>query len=280
MVEALVKSESGMSITYRESPIFWQSSLMFAVIYLVGYFVIFRNWRGRPRFDASSCGISLVHGTLSAILATQDILSQPWALDAPNSLRQKQIMEYSMAYFFIDLLNYMYAAPDDFLFIGHHIATFTYMFSCRYVTGYGATSVMCLIAAGEATSPVQNIWTLARMSRNESPLAKRIYTSLSPPFTVYFTLVRGILGPYLVWELGKFYLAGKADAVVPRWLAYCWMFKIAFAIFGSMVWVYKLWVGLIKFYGNRQTRERSADVSYAEGSAEASAAAEIAKKRS
>ncbi|CAM6119970.1 unnamed protein product [Calypogeia fissa] len=242
------------TLGYSGSTVLWNSMALFTVVYAFAYFVVFKRWKGRPRFDAASCGISLVHGTISAILAARDISTTAWVLDAPNTLRQNQIMEYSMAYFVIDLLNYLYAAPDDYLFIGHHIATFTYMFSCRYYTGFGATSVMCLIAAGEATSPVQNIWTIARMARQESPLALKVYTNLSPFFTFYFTLVRGILGPYLVWELGKFYMVGKADAVVPRWLAYCWMFKIAFAIFGSMIWVYKLWMGLIKFYGNKRRR--------------------------
>ncbi|KAL2653182.1 hypothetical protein R1flu_021310 [Riccia fluitans] len=238
----------------NDSPVLWKSAGVFAAVYLLGFFMIFKNWKGRPRFDAASCGISLLHGTLVAILALQDLWQSEWKLDAPNTQRQNQIMEYSMAYFIIDLLNYVYAAPDDFLFIGHHIATFTYMFSCRYFTLHGATSVMCLIAAGEATSPVQNIWTLARMARTESDVAKRIYTSLSPFFTFYFTLVRGIFGPYLIYKLGKFYLPGGADAVVPRWLAFCWMFKTSFAIFGSMVWVYKLWVGLFKFWNTKDKK--------------------------
>ncbi|BFI06029.1 hypothetical protein MPTK1_1g28710 [Marchantia polymorpha subsp. ruderalis] len=249
-----MESQGSLALMWNESPLLWRSVYVFIAVYLFGYFVVFRNWKGRPRYDAASCGISLLHGTLVAVLAARDLWTAEWKLDAPNTDMQNKIMEYSMAYFIVDLINYMYAAPDDFLFIGHHIATFTYMYTCHYITGHGATSVMCLIAAGEATSPVQNVWTLARMARADSPRAKRIYTSLSPFFTFYFTLVRGIFGPYLIYELGRFYLFGKADAVVPRWLAYCWMFKISFGIFGSLMWVYKLWVGLIKFYGNRDKK--------------------------
>lgn len=233
------------------------STCLFTAVYFYGYFYVFNKiWKGRSRYDAASCGISLTHGTVVAIMACYEIFSKDWQFDAPNTLFQNRIMEYSMAYFVVDLLNYFITAPDDYLFIGHHIATLTYMISCRYFTGHGAMSVMCLIAAGESTSPVQNIWTLARMAREDSPSAKKIYTNLSPFFTVYFTIVRGIFGPYLTWTIGKFYLSGGADAVVPRWLAYCWMFKIAFAIFGSLVWVYKLWVGLIKFYSKKVERRR------------------------
>lgn len=244
--------------TVADNSVLLGSLCLFTVVYFYGYYFVFQKiYKGQARFDAASCGISLCHGTLVAILSCYDILPREWVLDAPNTLFQNRVMEYSMAYFIVDLLNYFITAPDDYLFIGHHIATLTYMISCRYFVHHGATSVMCLIAAGELTSPVQNIWTLARMAREDSPQAKKIYTNMSPFFTVLFTLVRGGFGPYLTWRLGKFYLGGHADAVIPRWLAYCWMFKISFAIFGSMVWVYKLWMGLIKFYSKKSQRRRS-----------------------
>eukprot|EP00246_Nothoceros_aenigmaticus_P013781 TRINITY_DN4932_c0_g1_i1.p1 TRINITY_DN4932_c0_g1~~TRINITY_DN4932_c0_g1_i1.p1 ORF type:complete len:275 (-),score=12.07 TRINITY_DN4932_c0_g1_i1:581-1405(-) len=247
-MNASMSTVGALDAPWENSLVFVYSLAVFALVYAFGFLVLFRHWKGRARYEAASCCISFLHGTLSAILAGRDLWLNEWILHGPNTEVQNKIMEYSMAYFVVDLLNYFYAAPDDYLFIGHHIATLTYMLSSRYFVGCGATSVMCLIAAGEATSPVQNVWTLARMSREEYPLSKKIYTTLSPWFTVYFTLIRGILGPYLVWELGKFYLTGQADSAIPRWLAYCWMLKITFAISGSMVWVYKLWLGLIRFY--------------------------------
>lgn len=242
-----------------ENWILFSSILMFGAVYLYGYFNVFNKvWKGRARYDAASCGISMVHGLVVAVLSCYDIFGgNDRQLDAPNTHFQNGIMEYSMAYFIVDLIYYFVTASDDYLFIVHHFATLTYMFSCHYFTHHGAFSVMYLIAAGELTSPVQNIWTLARMARGESPTAKKIYTNLSPFFTVYFTVVRGIFGPYLTWKLGAFYLTGQADAVVPRWLAYSWMFKVAFGIFGSVVWVYKLWVGLLKFYSKKGTKRSS-----------------------
>lgn len=233
------------------------SVCLFTAVYFIGYlFVVHKLYKGQLRYDAASCGISLIHGSAVAVLSCHQIFSQKWVLDAPNTHMQDKIMEYSMAYFIVDLVNYVITNPGDYLFIGHHVATLTYMISCRYFIEHGAMSVMCLIAAGEITSPIQNIWTLSRMAREDSPTAKKIYTNLSPFFTLFFTVVRGGFGPYLTWVLGKFYLGGHADKIMPRWLACCWMFKIAFAIFGSMVWVYKLWVGLIKFYSKRSTSDR------------------------
>ncbi|KAJ7518775.1 hypothetical protein O6H91_20G008200 [Diphasiastrum complanatum] len=242
---------------WNSSVLFWSIGL-FVMLYALGFFMIFRKWKGRDRFEAASCGLSLVHGIVCTVLATYDVVCTEWKLDAPNTLLENKIMEFSIAYFIVDFLHYLYAAPDDYLFILHHIATSTYMFSCRYYTCHGAKSATSLIAVGEITSPLQNIWTLARMARNESPFARQIYLSLSPPFTFIFTFFRVFVGPYMLWELGKFYLTGKADAVIPTWLAYSWILKSALAVCGSMIWVYKLWVGLYRFYTRQHGRDKKA----------------------
>ena len=79
------------------------------------------------------------------------------------------------------------------------------------------------------------------------PLANRIYIGLSPIFTVYFTIMRCIVAPYLVWLLCFFYLSGNVDKVISRGISYFWMFTVILAIVGSCIWVYKLWIGLIRF---------------------------------
>ncbi|KAJ7532090.1 hypothetical protein O6H91_14G072000 [Diphasiastrum complanatum] len=240
------------------------SICFFVAIYTVVCLTLFRRWKGRKRQRAASCCISLVHGTISATLAAHDMAcrrsSASWKLDARNSSFQNGVMEFSMAYFLVDLLHYLYAVPDDYLFIGHHISTLTYMLSCRYFTRHGATSVMYLIAVGEATTPLQCVWNLSRMAREDHRLAMQIYTFLSPIFTVIFTFVRGCLGPYLLWKLSSFYLRGQSSSsVIPRWLAYFWMLKAALAVVGSLLWVYKLWVGLFKFYTQKQYEVRKVE---------------------
>eukprot|EP01018_Ginkgo_biloba_P020797 Gb_09304 [translate_table: standard] len=236
-----------------QSPVLLGSLGLFAALYAFGYFVLFRSWKGKNRFEAASCGISLVHGTTTCLLSTYDMLKNPWKLDAPNTDLENKIMELSIAYFMVDLLHYLIVNPSDYLYIFHHIATSCYMSSCRYYTGHGGLSAISLVATGEATSPFQNVWTISRMARTESPLANRIYTLMSPYFTLFFTVMRCIVGPYLTWKLARFYFAGKADAVIPRWLAYTWMIIVILAILGSTVWVYKLWAGLIRFYARKRS---------------------------
>ncbi|XP_024389999.1 TLC domain-containing protein At5g14285 [Physcomitrium patens] len=228
------------------------SICLFTAVYFYGYFFLFSKlWKGRSRYEAASCGMSLTHGTAVAALCCYEIFSKEWVLDAPNTPLQNKIMEYSMAYFIVDLLNLAFTAPDDYLFIIHHIGTLSYMISCRYFIQHGAISVMCCIAGGEITSPVQNIWTLSKMAQDSSQKAKQLFLSISPFFTVYFTIVRAGFGPYLTWALGRFYLGGHADHIMPRWLACCWLFKLVFAILASMLWVTHLWVALFKFYSWR-----------------------------
>lgn len=226
---------------------------LFAALYAFGYFIILKNWKGKNRFEAASCGISFVHATIVCILSAHDMRSNPWKLDAPNTDLENKIMEFSTAYFVVDLLHYLLANPSDHLFIFHHIATSFYLVTCRYYAGHGGLSAISLIAAGESTTPLQNVWTISRMAKTESALANMIYSSVSPFFTVYFTVVRCIVGPWLAWKLASFYLAGKADAVIPYWMASSWMVTVILALFGSTIWVYKLWTGLIRFYAKRGT---------------------------
>jgi hypothetical protein len=65
------------------------------------------------------------------------------------------------------------------------------------------------------------------------------------------------LDPICPGDLESFFLIGQANAILPQWLTYCWMFKITFAIFGNVVWAYKLWVALIKFYYKKSAMENS-----------------------
>ena len=52
---------------------------MFASIYLVGYFIVFRAWGPRHRAEAASCLTSLFHGTPGlrrCLLALRAVLSR------------------------------------------------------------------------------------------------------------------------------------------------------------------------------------------------------------
>ena len=106
----------------------------------------------------------------------------------------------SQAYFFLDTLHCLYYGLDV-LFVLHHIQTFSYMLWCNTL-GRGAFSVMMLMSSGEVTSPVQNIWSLAKDSRATSQARPgRRPPSLSLTATrLVFHLQRYLARQRLLWD--------------------------------------------------------------------------------
>ncbi|KAK9120007.1 hypothetical protein Scep_018100 [Stephania cephalantha] len=220
---------------------------MFTAIYLLSLFFVFRNWSPKLRPEASSCIISLAHGTPAVILAVFAIAAQPQrGFAAPNTEFQNIVLEYSIAYFLTDLLHYMVFFPNDVLFIGHHLATLFVFATCRYLVFHGAYAILVLLVLAEITSACQNTWTLANARRGDVPTAAKVYELLSPPFYAFYSLVRGLAGPLFVYEMGAFYLSGAADRVIPRWISISWMLVVVIAISVSILWVANLWVELYR----------------------------------
>lgn len=223
----------------------------FLLLYFVAYLLVFKNWTSRLRPEASSCFISLFHGTPAAILATFSLLSNhnPHSFASPNTPFQNVVLEYSIAYFTMDLIHYLIFYPKEILFIAHHVATLFVFLTCRYAVSHGAFSILVLLVLAEVTSFLQNLWTLANVRRFDNEFAAKMYAVLSPPFYVLYTIVRGFLGPMFVYRMAAFYISGGADGLIPRWVWASWIGVVAAAIVVSILWIWNLWVDL--------TRERS-----------------------
>ncbi|XP_015971390.1 TLC domain-containing protein At5g14285 [Arachis duranensis] len=220
---------------------------MFLAIYLIGYFLIFRNWSPKVRPEASSCLISFFHGTPAVLLASAAILSDPnRGFAAANTAFQKLVLDYSIAYFLMDLLHYLVFFPSDVLFIAHHLATLFVVATCRHVVSHGAFAVLFLLLLAEVTSACQNAWTLAGARRKEDPFAAKVYEALSPPFYALYSVVRGFAGPYFVYEMVVFYAGEHGDGLVPRWIWVSWVAVVLMAIAVSILWIWNLWVELYR----------------------------------
>lgn len=98
-------------------------SFLFSVVYFFGYFIIFKDWKEKVRCDASSCIMSLAHGTPATILSIYSMLQYSHTSFQNHSPFQEMILEYSIAYFLADLLHYLVFYPTDVLFIAHRLAT-------------------------------------------------------------------------------------------------------------------------------------------------------------
>ncbi|KAJ9135439.1 hypothetical protein P3X46_032622 [Hevea brasiliensis] len=219
----------------------------FLVIYFLAQFLVFRNWSSNVRPEASSCLISLFHGTPAVFLASYAILADPRrGFSSPNTAIQAAVLDYSIAYFLMDLIHYLIFFPSDVLFIGHHLATLFVFLTCRYMVSHGAYAILSLLVLAEVTSFCQNVWTLAGARRKDAKFAVKVYNFLSAPFYSFYSLVRGFLGPYFVYRMGVFYISGAADSVIPKWVWVSWMIVVIAAISVSILWITNLWIELYR----------------------------------
>ncbi|WVZ72425.1 hypothetical protein U9M48_020889 [Paspalum notatum var. saurae] len=222
---------------------------MYAAIYCVGQLVLFRRWPPRQRLDGASCLISLFHGTPAALAAAGAILALPVggrSFAAPNARLHGHVLDYSVAYFTMDLLHYLAFLPGDVLFIAHHLATLFVFLTCRYLVRHGAYALLVLLFLAEVTSLLQNAWTLAGIWRDQSPAAARVYAALSPPFYALYSVVRGVAGPVFLLKMAAFYLSGQAVDVIPWWVRISWIVVVGTAIAVSNMWIWNLWKELFR----------------------------------
>ncbi|GAB4847942.1 hypothetical protein Ancab_027002 [Ancistrocladus abbreviatus] len=243
---------------------------IFLVVYLIAYFHVFKNWNSKSRPEASSCLISLFHSTPALVMASLSLFSDKHrGFASANTPFQNMVLDYSIAYFVMDLIHYLIFYPDDVLFIGHHLATLFVFLTCRYLVVHGAFAILVLLIAAEVTSVFQNLWTLANARRSDVEFAAKVYAFLSPPFYTLYTIVRGFFGPYFVYRMGVFYLSGAADSAIPRWVWASWMVVVVVAISVSILWISNLWIELFQegsgiierkmSYGNQPNRSLQGD---------------------
>ncbi|KAK4413182.1 TLC domain-containing protein [Sesamum alatum] len=117
-------------------------TVWFIFTYMLGYFVIFKNWNNKYRSEAASCLMSLAHGTPALVLSILSILQFQNSIaqldfTSPNTALQNLVLEHSIAYFFMDLFHYIVLIPSDVLFIAHHVASLYVLTTCRYLFDMG-----------------------------------------------------------------------------------------------------------------------------------------------
>ncbi|XP_059645113.1 TLC domain-containing protein At5g14285 [Cornus florida] len=236
----------------EETPTLFSSTLplfftMFLIIYLSAHFIVFRHWSPNLRPEASSCLISLAHGTPAVFLASHAILSDPnRSFASINTNFQNTVLDYSIAYFLMDLCHYLIFSPTDMLFIGHHLATLFVFVTCRYLVSHGAYAILVLLVLAEVTSFCQNTWTLASARKADLEIAAKVYDFLSLPFYALYSVVRGLVGPLFVIEMTLFYASGAMNDVIPKWVWVSWIVVIVMAISVSILWISNLWIDLYR----------------------------------
>ncbi|KNA16146.1 hypothetical protein SOVF_091820 [Spinacia oleracea] len=231
-----------------------QFFLFFSFIYVSAH-KIFENWGPKHRYDACSCLLSFFHGTPSVILAvfalflvknTEKNQEIPTVFASENTPFQNLVLEFSTSYFIMDLLHYFIFNPHDVLFIAHHLATLFTLLTCRFMVNHGAFAILVILVLAEVTSPLQNVWSLARLRKSDFRAAKKVYDFLSPGFYTFYTAVRGVFAPLFVIKMGFVYASGAANSVIPRWVWGSWMLLTVSGIFASLLWILSHWIEFYK----------------------------------
>ncbi|GMY25296.1 TLC domain-containing protein At5g14285 isoform X1, partial [Fagus crenata] len=130
----------------------------------------------------------------------------------------------------MDLLHYIAFFLSDLLFIGHHLAMLFVFVTCRFLVHHGACAILALLVLAKSTSACQNAWTLAKARRDDVALAEKVYGLLSIPFYALYSIVRGLVGSYLVYEMCVYYMSGEANSVIPIWVWLSWIVVVVATI--------------------------------------------------
>lgn len=239
-------------------------TLWFLFSYISGYFIVFRNWSNKFRPGASSSLMSLAHGTPALLLSLLSISETQKTIahlefNSPNTPFQNLVLDYSTAYFLVDLLHYTVFVPNDVLFILHHVATLYVLVTCRYAFGHGAVAILGILVIAEATTTCQNTWSLARFRKGDSARAAALFDFLSPIFYAYYTGVRGIVAPLFVYRIvgGVLDSGVGGNGVIPRWAWISWIVVTVVGIGLSVWWVLCLWINLYRQKSERELKKLS-----------------------
>ncbi|XP_074309950.1 TLC domain-containing protein At5g14285 [Silene latifolia] len=230
-----------------------QFFMFFTIIYTISH-KVFKNWNPKLKYEACSCFLSLFHGTPSVILAVSAIFlnnntenpEKTSVFAAENTDFQNIVLEFSTGYFLMDLLHYFVFKPDDVLFIAHHLATLFTLLTCRFLVNHGAFAILVILVIAEVTSACQNVWSLARLRKNDLGIAAKVYNFLVPEFYAFYTVARGVFVPLFVLKMGLVYTSGAVDNVIPTWVWCSWMMLTVSGIFASLLWILSHWIVFFK----------------------------------
>ncbi|XP_041011464.1 TLC domain-containing protein At5g14285-like [Juglans microcarpa x Juglans regia] len=161
--------------------------------------------------------------------------------DGGDSGDSNLVIDYSIAYFLMDLFHFIVFNPRDLIFIANHLVTLFAFLTCRYLVSHGTCAILVLLILAEVTCACQNNWTLVNAWKNDVVFATKLYGLLSAPFYTVYSIVRGLVGPYFVYKMFTFYSSGAAKSVIPKWVWVSWIAVILTAISVSILWVSNLW---------------------------------------
>lgn len=167
-----------------------------------------------------------------------------FAYDAPTRPAALAFMRHSLGYFVQELAHVLLFEPD-LVYIAHHLLYLGATFPVA-IDDKGWAFIAIATAFAEATNPLQLLWELAKAFHNEP-----LYHRLSLPFTLAFTLIRGLVMPIFLVDMART-LRARPDPVLQ------WTLSLFTAgVSAGIAWIVPLVRGFIKY--RRKQREQKAD---------------------
>lgn len=213
------------------------------------------NIGGKKAPFLGSCAMSSLHA-MTCIFAGYAELSnweQPLNLDDTNTPIQSLQLNFSLAYLLADILYFLLFDPSDWFFLAHHLLSVLYLGASLHL-GVGGISAIFVFFMGEVTTPLYNIFSVAKTLKEDYAIASNILNLVSPFFTFSFVLVRSVISPVLIGYFLKNLLFESPAIPAPYRVFMASL--VTCGMVGSQVWSYKLVKGYRKARAGAGHRKR------------------------
>jgi hypothetical protein len=124
---------------------------------------------------------------------------------------------------------------DDYLFLGHHLVTATYMTSARVVKAGFMSAMMCMLL-GEITNPVHNSFFIAEQAMGvdccNGEFSQKFYSVIEVAFAATYFFMRVVVAPFGLGHV-SYDLATNGRKKIPLGLNIFWNLMIWGVVFGS-----------------------------------------------
>lgn len=178
---------------------------------------------------------------------------QPLNLDDTNTPIQSLQLNFSLAYLLADILYFLLFDPSDWFFLAHHLLSVLYLGASLHL-GVGGISAIFVFFMGEVTTPLYNIFSVAKTLKEDYAIASNILNLVSPFFTFSFVLVRSVISPVLIGYFLKNLLFESPAIPAPYRVFMASL--VTCGMVGSQVWSYKLVKGYRKARAGAGHRKR------------------------
>jgi hypothetical protein len=188
--------------------------------------------------------------------------SQPMKLEKETWWRDTAtaMLQFTTGYMIYDgLLNIIWLktrlaggiSSEDYMFLGHHLATTFYMTAARIV-GAGHQSAMMCMLLGEWTNPLHNGYYIAEAAQRldccNGSFSRAAFAVIECSFASFYCFMRAVIAPVIMAQVSwNLWATGWRKGYLPLMLVILWTLMIWGVLLGSIPWIVECW-GMLQNY--------------------------------